>query len=48
MNTNQLIEALEKMRDIYKLEKHDEDIIKVAIHRLKQYKFLIKKEADGK
>ena len=42
MNTDKLIEELEKIRSKYKLERIDEDTLKVTMHRLKTYKRIIK------
>ncbi len=42
MNTDKLIEELERLRTNLTFKKlEDEDIIKVAIHRLKSYKKII-------
>lgn len=42
MNTDTLVAELNKLRDKYKMFREDEDTIKVAIHRLKAYKKIVK------
>jgi len=41
MHTKKVIEGLEKIRNKYKLERADEDIIKVAKHKLAGYQKIV-------